>query len=439
MVLPPGVAELILEAAQEGDLTLIRSYNALHCAASIGESIPTCRFLIHKLKFDINAPDFAKGDTPLLHAVAGKHQPTVMYLINSGADITKSDVDGCTPLHYAVEVGSTELVKLLISKGADFSASSNAGTPVHIAADCGRVEILKYLLELKADPNCELVSMSPLWCLCMLYWPEALCATYAVHSSYVKLICLELTLFAPFDVLQQQIYERQELIQMFVPFMLQHLYFFAAGIRDEKMIRSLLKAGADPNMTEGLGKTPLELAAFCGFREVFKLLLPVTSRIECYPYWSISGVMHHVHSSEASAQWKSKREELFLMAKENGRVAFEKKDYMKAIYWYTQASQADQADARVLSNQSLCWALLNDGGRALREAQACVDLDPSWSKAHYREGAAWKLLKKFDKAAEAFSRALALDPRNKGIEEEYRNSVYFGDRAVDAECRKSSH
>ncbi|CAI9105335.1 OLC1v1004232C1 [Oldenlandia corymbosa var. corymbosa] len=346
------------------------------------------------------------GGTPLSHAVEGEHKPTVIYLINNGADLNKSDSDGITPLHSAVKkvrlfVGSTELVKLLISKGADISASSIFGTPLHIAAHCGRLEVLEYLLELKADPNSSGCCMSPL-----------------LLSMVAKsLHCMELLLKAGADP-----------NRVSVP-MTPLIYAVTNG--EEETIPSLLKAGADPNLTDFLGKTPLELAAMYGFIKGVMILFPVTSRIACYPDWSPRGVMQHVHSAEALEQSKLKQKELFSTAKANGRDAFEKKYFFEAIYWYTQASQAKPADARVLSNRSLCWALLKDGKRALPDAQASVALGPSWPKAHYREGAAWKLLKKYDKAAEAFSRALALDPHNQDIEKEYR--------AVQAKCGKSNH
>lgn len=45
------------------------------------------------------------------------------------------------------------------------------------------------------------------------------------------------------------------------------------------------------------------------------------------------------------------------------------------------------------SNRSLCWANLQEATFALYDAEACVRLTPNWPKAHYREGAAWMLLK----------------------------------------------
>ncbi|GKU86406.1 hypothetical protein SLEP1_g937 [Rubroshorea leprosula] len=53
----------------------------------------------------------------------------------------------------------------------------------------------------------------------------------------------------------------------------------------------------------------------------------------------------------------------------------------------------ENKDAAVLSNQSLCWARLNEGGLALEIAQLCSLIWPEWPKAYCRQGAALMLLK----------------------------------------------
>lgn len=51
------------------------------------------------------------------------------------------------------------------------------------------------------------------------------------------------------------------------------------------------------------------------------------------------------------------------------------------------------AEAFILSNRSLCWAHLNEGDLALRDAKASRTVLPSMPKAHYAEGVAWNLSK----------------------------------------------
>ncbi|KAL3531268.1 hypothetical protein ACH5RR_010590 [Cinchona calisaya] len=367
---------------------------ALHLAASAGKT-QMCRYFIQKLNFDVNVTDF-QGKTPLYHAILGKHSPTTMYLLENGADVTKSSNKGYTPLHYAAEKGSKEFLKLLISKGAELRANSEAGTPLHCAAAYGNKEALKFLLELNADPS----SASP------LHFSPLLLSILAESFE-----CMELLLKAGADPNASSM----DLTPL----------CYAASEAEEEMIRHLLKAGADPNIADPSGITPLEHAALNGFSKVVMLLFPVTSCIASYPDWSISGVMKHVRSGEARAQRELKQKELFQLAKEKGGDAYARKDYLDAIYWYSQAVQADPTDEKVLSNRSLCWAQLNEGDPALSDAQACVGLKPDWAKAHYREGVAWKMLKNYDMAVVAFSEALTLDPDNKEIEKAYRYLFYI--------------
>ncbi|KAL0371224.1 UNVERIFIED_CONTAM: Serine/threonine-protein phosphatase 5 [Sesamum angustifolium] len=110
------------------------------------------------------------------------------------------------------------------------------------------------------------------------------------------------------------------------------------------------------------------------------------------------------------------------LVKQRGKDAANGKEYWDAIKWYSEAIYLDSSDARLLSNRSLCWAKLNEAAFALSDAEACVRLRPDWPKAHYREGVAWRLLKNYLMASTAFSVAFRLDPRNKEIEDAFRDA-----------------
>ncbi|KAL5723723.1 hypothetical protein ACHQM5_007088 [Ranunculus cassubicifolius] len=84
--------------------------------------------------------------------------------------------------------------------------------------------------------------------------------------------------------------------------------------------------------------------------------------------------------------------------------------------------EEDPCDASVLSNRSLCFALKNQGDLALKDAKACILLKPDWPKAHYREGAAWNILGKFEQAAIAFGEGLKWDPENKELQSAFQLS-----------------
>jgi ankyrin repeat protein len=54
-------------------------------------------------------------------AVRKKNADTAQCLINHGADIGFKDANGDSPLHMAVEAGSTELIALLAKNGANLN------------------------------------------------------------------------------------------------------------------------------------------------------------------------------------------------------------------------------------------------------------------------------------------------------------------------------
>lgn len=78
------------------------------------------------------------GGLTLLHwAIAGRCTVEVAeYVLSLGIDVNskdRRDCSGATPLHFAAQLGLTELADLLIGKGADIEANSDSGTPLHWA------------------------------------------------------------------------------------------------------------------------------------------------------------------------------------------------------------------------------------------------------------------------------------------------------------------
>jgi ankyrin repeat protein len=68
---------------------------------------------------DPNARD-ANGDTPLMLAAAGGHEPVVRHLLKYGADVNAVPVpEHATPLRIAVRDGNAGIVRVLLAHGAD--------------------------------------------------------------------------------------------------------------------------------------------------------------------------------------------------------------------------------------------------------------------------------------------------------------------------------
>jgi len=77
-------------------------------------------------------------------------------LLKTGQYLNAKDDEMKTPLHWAVEKNSKEMVELLISKGADINANAKGSwTPLHIAVKNNLREIIELLISKGADLNAQ--------------------------------------------------------------------------------------------------------------------------------------------------------------------------------------------------------------------------------------------------------------------------------------------
>ncbi len=79
---------------------------------------------------------------------------SIILLLNRGASINTSTVEGVTPLMYASENGNIELVKLLVERDADINKKPfNGATALIVASKLNHYEISEYLVSKKAELN----------------------------------------------------------------------------------------------------------------------------------------------------------------------------------------------------------------------------------------------------------------------------------------------
>ncbi|KAK4798992.1 hypothetical protein SAY86_024357 [Trapa natans] len=445
--------QLFLNSAQSGNLDLLKKLasqlddgkgiaitvadvkdankrGALHFAAREGQT-EVCKYLLEDLKLDVDTKD-EDGETPLIHAGRQGHTETSKYLIERGANPSIPSDLGATALHHSAGIGNIELLKYLLSREADVESQSDAGTPLIWAAGHAQPDAVKILLEHNASPNAETDdSITPL--------------LSAVAAG--SLPCLELLIKAGANV--------NVIAGGATPL---HI---AADIGNLEIISCLLKAGADPNIADEEGVKPILVAAGRGSHGVVEALLPVTSRIESIPKWTADGIIEYMQAEskhqeeESKLQSSTAREDNALEnrsipevsseakkkaaeAKSRGDEAFKRKDFQTAIDAYTQAIDFDPNDGTLLSNRSLCWIRLGQAEHALTDAKVCRELRPDWPKSYYREGAALRLLQRFDEAANSFYEGVKLDPENKELVNAFREAVEAGRKFHGADEKKTT-
>jgi uncharacterized protein len=90
----------------------------------------------------------------LLRAAERGDQALARTLIQQGADVNASGVDGSTPLHRAVFTDHFDVASLLIKAGAKVQAADRYGvTPLTLACLNGNSKMIRLLIEAGADPQ----------------------------------------------------------------------------------------------------------------------------------------------------------------------------------------------------------------------------------------------------------------------------------------------
>lgn len=97
---------------------------------------------------------FADDGAALIEAAGRGDIAQVGVLLDDGADINATAVDGTTALHWAVRGEHRELAELMLLTGANAASEDRYGvTPLHLAAVNGSAELISALLDAGAAPN----------------------------------------------------------------------------------------------------------------------------------------------------------------------------------------------------------------------------------------------------------------------------------------------
>jgi ankyrin repeat protein len=128
-----GVTPL-MTAARTGDLNVVKA------------------LLAHGADLSVAIP--ATAQTALMWATAEGHLEVMRALITAGADVHASSKIGFTPLLFAARNGDLEAVKVLISAGVGVNERGSDGThALPLAIVSGRGDVAMFLLEQGADPS----------------------------------------------------------------------------------------------------------------------------------------------------------------------------------------------------------------------------------------------------------------------------------------------
>jgi tetratricopeptide (TPR) repeat protein len=94
--------------------------------------------------------------------------------------------------------------------------------------------------------------------------------------------------------------------------------------------------------------------------------------------------------------------------KELGNEAFSTGDYITAINAYSNAIENDSEYFLAYSNRSNAFFQVEQYQASLSDAVRCIEINPNWSKAYFRQGLALEALGRQEEAIEALYKAVSL-------------------------------
>ncbi len=204
----------------------------------------------------------------LLHYTAirdeQKARNALEELLEAGGNVNTKDAQGRTVLHIAIYHYPPDVIRQILGKGADVHAEDKDDiTPLHCAmlVEEKNYENIELLLKNKANPNAvDKDGRTPISCL--VYWNSSYHKerNYDFVKTVVKLLLKN----------KANINHQDACGETLLHYLCRH-----KGESKEKrdLITFLIDNGADPNMQNNDGKTPLHRSAFAQNHKTVKLLL----------------------------------------------------------------------------------------------------------------------------------------------------------------------
>ena len=191
------------------------TYTGLHPAAQKGDIAKIDR--LAAAKADLNARD-SNGRTPLHIATFAGQREAIKALVKHGADINLLDKDRYDGVRIAAMANDEETLRVLLAQGASakLATSRYDGTALVAAAHLGHLGVVKQLIAAGA----------PLDLVNNLHWTAAL-ETVVLGDG---------------------------------------------GPRHQQILQALIDAGANVQLTDRQGNTPLQLARSRGYQEMVDML-----------------------------------------------------------------------------------------------------------------------------------------------------------------------
>ncbi|CAF0849336.1 unnamed protein product [Brachionus calyciflorus] len=117
-------------------------------------SLNKVKEVLEKFRYVLDEKSY--GKTGLQASCYHGHLDIVNFLLNSGAQIDKTDLDGDTALHYACFGNQPEVVETLIKNNASLNClNKNSCSPLHVAVNKQHVNCVRILVKYNCNTNIQ--------------------------------------------------------------------------------------------------------------------------------------------------------------------------------------------------------------------------------------------------------------------------------------------
>jgi len=99
-------------------------------------------------------------------------------------------------------------------------------------------------------------------------------------------------------------------------------------------------------------------------------------------------------------------------ARQEGNELFKGGKYPEAIAKYSDAMKRNPKNHVPYSNRAACYQKLGEWQLALKDADKCVEMDPTFIKGWSRKATIHQFQKEYHKALDAYNQILKIDPEN---------------------------
>jgi ankyrin repeat protein len=162
-----NIVAVKLRLAEGADVNEVDVFGTpLHYAAALN-SVDIAKVLIDAgANLEAEAVDTQKRSHPLHTAARANAVRVAELLISDGALVDARDAEGSTPLSVAAISGNADVAELLLSSGADpLAENSFHDMPIHVAACCGKLNVMQALISHGVGVNVrnKAFGYTPLW------------------------------------------------------------------------------------------------------------------------------------------------------------------------------------------------------------------------------------------------------------------------------------